>query len=112
MPSDDEKDDHSTHLTEREQFVGWKSSMRLHAMSKGDSYGIFDEDGTQGTYVALQAPQRRSWMETTRKLVGEIGKKIRNPTLQHLWSAEYERIAAQAEAAAATGARPEEDYRC
>ena len=62
MPSDDEKDDRSTHLMEREQFIGWKSSMRLHAMSKGDSYGIFDEDGTQGTYVALQAPQRRSWM--------------------------------------------------
>ena len=100
MPSDDERDSKATKLKDRDGFFAWKRTMRLVAMDKGDVYGIFDEDGTKGTYAAIPvgaggAATKRKWSEVSMQLIGTIGKKIDNPTLQDIWSREYERIQAQ-----------------
>ena len=100
MPSDDERDSKATKLKDRDGFFAWKRTMRLVAMDKGDVYGIFDEDGTKGTYAAIPvgaggAATKRKWSEVSMQLIGTIGKKIDNSTLQDIWSREYERIQAQ-----------------
>ena len=59
MPSDDERDSRTKNLTERDGFVAWKRNMRLVAMDKGDVYGLFDEDGTKGTYATATADSRK-----------------------------------------------------
>ena len=93
MPTDDDKDTKTPKLSDRDQFLAWKRSMRLYAMDKGDIYGICDEDGTKGTYAAITTAQgRRKWDEISRQLIGTIGRHISNPTLQSVWSTEYERI--------------------
>ena len=100
MPSDDERDTRTKNLTDRDGFVAWKRTMRLVAMDKGDVYGLFDEDGTKGTYATATAGAggaavRRKWNELSLTLIGTLGKKIENATLQHIWSREYERVATQ-----------------
>ena len=100
MPSDDERDSKATKLKDRDGFFAWKRTMRLVAMDKGDVYGIFDEDGTKGTDAAIPvgaggAATKRKWSEVSMQLIGTIGKKIDNSTLQDIWSREYERIQAQ-----------------
>ena len=74
MPSDEERDSSAQKLTERDGFLAWKQSSRLLALSKGDVYGIFDEDGTKGAYAALApgaggAATRREWNKLSRNQV-------------------------------------------
>ena len=100
MPSDDERDSGKNKLKDREGFLAWKRNMRFVAMDKGDVHGLFDEDGTKGLYAAIPGGQpgnrtRKEWAELSRTLIGTIGKKIENPTLQDIWSREFERITAQ-----------------
>ena len=71
MPSDDERDSKATKLKDRDGFFAWKRTMRLVAMDKGDVYGIFDEDGTKGTYAAIPvgaggAATKRKWSDAFR----------------------------------------------
>ena len=68
MPSDDERESAKKNLKERDGFLAWKRNMRLVAMDKGDVYGLFDEDGTKGTYATATAGAggaavRRKWIE-------------------------------------------------
>ena len=100
MPSDDERDSKATKLKDREGYLSWKRTMRLVAMDKGDIFGIFDEDGIKGVYAAIPpgaggAATKRKWSEVSMQLIGTIGKKIDNSTLQDIWSREFERIHAQ-----------------
>ena len=100
MPSDDEKESSGNRLVDREHFLGWKRKMRLTAKKKGDTQGVFDEDGTKGIYAAIPVgpagnAARKKWRETTEQLIGEIGTKIDNATLEDVWSSEYERIQTQ-----------------
>ena len=97
MATDDDKESKSNLLVDRDQFLSWSRRMRMVAMDKGDIYGIFDENGTKGSYNAISgnATKRTKWQEVSMQLIGTIGKKIENATLQSVWSAEFERIMAQ-----------------
>ena len=66
MPSDDERDSKATKLKDRDGFFAWKRTMRLVAMDKGDVYGIFDEDGTKGTYAAIPVGAGGAVSQTSR----------------------------------------------
>ena len=89
MPADDERDDRRARLTSRDDFLSWKRRMRLVAMDKGDTYGLYDEDGTKGVYAAIPVgaggnATRCKWGELALQLVGTIGNKIENETLKTL----------------------------
>ena len=56
-------------LNKREDFPGWRESMKLYALEKGDVDGIFTDDGSDPTvgYQAIPANQinrRRDCRET------------------------------------------------
>ena len=76
-------------LRSREDFRGFKDSMLLYALEKGDVEGIFSDDGSD-TSVGYQsipnAARRREWMLLSGKLTGRVGRQIINPTLRNTWN--------------------------
>ena len=84
--SDDESDTGKAagKLSCREEFAGWKESMSLIALDKGDADGIFTDDGSNPA-VGYQAygggvggnAQRREWMKLAKKLVAARGDSSR-----------------------------------
>ena len=87
----DDTDDRSAlgSLQAREDFRGFKESMLLYALEKGDVEGIFSDDGSDATvgYQTLTtAARRREWMLLSGKLTGRVGRQIKNPTLRNVWN--------------------------
>ena len=89
----DDTDDKSglSKLDKRENFPGWKESMKLYAMEKEDVEGIFTDDGSDPTvgYQAIpggNAVRRRDWTLLSGKLTGRVGRQITNPTLRSTWN--------------------------
>ena len=79
-------------LSKREDFPGFKEPMNLYAMEKGDTEGIYSDDGSDPTvgYQAIPAAhvnRRRDWMLLSGKLTGRVGLQITNPTLRSTWNA-------------------------
>ena len=67
--------------------------MNLYAVEKGDTEGIYSDDGSDPTarYQAISAAhvnnRRRDWMLLSGKLTGRVGLQITNPTLRSTWNA-------------------------
>ena len=101
MADDDDYDDKpkSSKLKSREEFLGWKRSMGLYALGKGDTDGIFKDLGNNAA-VGYQAygggaagnRDRKEWMKLSLQLVGKIGSQIDNAALQDVWITEKLRI--------------------
>ena len=99
MASDDETNDSLKQLDHREQFPGWKSKMSLLAMAKGDTDGIFADQGddpnvgfqTYGNDAAGRKEQRE-WRKLSKKLTGIVGSNIGNSSLRRIWTDELNRV--------------------
>ena len=101
--SDDEATKGTGKLNTREEFPGWKARMRLTAMEKGDTDGVFSDRGDNPVIGYQSYPvgaggnvKRATWMELKGKLIGKIGGLIGNSALRRVWTDELTRIEAQA----------------
>ena len=91
MADDTEESSTLAVLSKRVDFRGWKQSMLLYAMEKGDVDGIFTDDGSDAArgYQLIPAPshaRRQSWKLLSGKLTGRVGRQITNPTLRDVWN--------------------------
>ena len=88
----DDTEEHTTtlgSLKAREDFRGFKETMLLYALEKGDVEGIFSDvgdDPTVGYQALTTAKERREWMLLSGKMTGRIGRQIINPTLRNTWN--------------------------
>jgi hypothetical protein len=91
MADDTEERSNLAELRSREDFRGFKESMLLYALEKGDVEGIFSDDGSDAS-VGYQAipiaggSRRREWLLLSGKLTGRVGRQIINPTLRNTWN--------------------------
>ena len=91
MADDTEESSTLAVLSKRVDFRGWKQSMLLYAMEKGDVDGIFTDDGSDAArgyqlIAALSHARRQSWKLLSGKLTGRVGRQITNPTLRDVWN--------------------------
>ena len=91
MADDTEESSTLAVLSKRVDFRGWKQSMLLYAMEKGDVDGIFTDDGSDVArgyqlIAALSHARRQSWKLLSGKLTGRVGRQITNPTLRDVWN--------------------------
>ena len=77
-------------LRSREDFRGFKDSMLLYALEKGDVEGIFSDDGSDASAgyqsLPIHGTRRREWLLLSGKLTGRVGRQILNPTLRNTWN--------------------------
>ena len=99
--SDDETSKGTGKLGSREEFPGWKAGMSLIALDRGDTDGIFTDDGSNPLVGYQLYPggvggnaSKKKWMELSSKLIGKVGGQISNSALRRVWTDEHERIRA------------------
>ena len=89
MADDTEERSCLAELRSREDFRGFKESMQLYALEKGDVEGIFSDNGSDpsvGYQSIRNDARRREWMVLSGKLTGRVGRQIINPTLRNTWN--------------------------
>ena len=93
--SDDEATKGTGKLNTREEFPGWKARMRLTAMEKGDTDGVFSDRGDNPVIGYQSYPigvggnvKRTTWMQLEVKLIGTIDGLIGNSELRRVWADE------------------------
>ena len=95
--AEDQEDNKKPTLKDRAGFAVWEPKMEMYALEKGDQFGIFHEAGSDlvhNRYLDLPAPQKKVWLQTSKKLVGVIHGCITSEGLKQVFTTEYRRVAA------------------
>ena len=89
MADDTEERSCLAELRSREDFRGFKEPMLLYALEKGDTEGIFSDDGSDpsiGYQSIPNATRRHEWMLLSGKPTGRVDRQIINHTLRNTWN--------------------------
>ena len=86
--AEDQEDNKKPTLKDRAGFAVWEPKMEMYALEKGDQFGIFHEAGSDlvhNRYLDLPAPQKKVWLQTSKKKVGRDyrgSSKFQSPTFR------------------------------